>query len=36
MKDREKFISLFQEKEKEKENFWEKKLNNKKLNGIER
>ena len=34
MKDREKFLSLFQEKEKE--NPWKKKLNNEKSNGIER
>ena len=34
MKDRKKFISLFQEKEKE--NSWKKKLNNEKSNGIER
>ena len=34
MKDREKFLSLFQKKEKE--NPWKKKLNNEKSNGIER
>lgn len=34
MRDREKFLSLFQEKEKE--NPWKKKLNNEKSNGIER
>ena len=34
MKEREKFLSLFQEKEKE--NPWKKKLNNEKSNGIER
>lgn len=34
MKDREKFLALFQKKERE--NLWQKKLNNEKSKGIER